>query len=226
MMENEMTVNEKLLLLAIRPGKGGISGMSSQDLDFTLLGATFLELTLSRNVDIKDKRIELISGKTSSPLYAYLLEKLAKSTRPRKISRWLSSVSISKRKVRAGIYDSLVQKREIKLEDRHFLFFNWKKPFLMPGNHVFYLIDKIKTTISQGPGFPEDIYLLALLEPARLLRRIYPERTMRKQARLKIKGFQSGNQVSQAMRQAIETAGAVRTSVIMSIAAAHASHTG
>jgi len=221
-MENELTVNEKLLLLAIRPEKGGISGLPSHTLDFVLLGATFLELDLSRNVNINEKRIELVSGKTNTPLHAYVLEKLAKSSRHRRISHWLSTISISKRKVRAGIYDSLVQKREIKLEERHFLFFKWKKPFLMPGNHVYNIIDKIKTIISQGPGFPEDVYLMTLLEPAQLLKRIYPDRAMRRQARLKIKG--AGNQSPEALRQAFETAGEVSVSVISSIAAAHAAH--
>lgn len=221
-MEQALTLTEKLLLLAVKPDKGGIFNNDSQSIDFTLTGAAWLELVLSKNAGIINKRIELISDKAGLPLHAFMLEKLVRSPRPRKLSHWLSSFIIPKRKVRALVYDSLILKKEIRLEDRHFLFFRWKKPFLAPGNHAVQLINQIKSHIIDGPGSPEELYLISLLEPARLLRRIYPDRQMRSKARQKIRGYLSGNQITGEVRQAIETASAVRTAVNAAIAAAHA----
>jgi hypothetical protein len=222
-MENGLSLTEKLLLLAIRPEKGGLSGWNIQEIDFTLVGAVLLELTLSRNVVIRDKRVEVIHDKSNSVLHSYVLERLSRSPRPRKIGHWMEPFSISKRRVRSALYESLVQKREIRLEDRKFLFFKWKKPFLGAGNHVYNLIDKIKSHIVQTPDNPEDLFLLALLEPAELWKRIYPERSMRKSARMKIKQFMEKNQSSETVRQALETIKVIKAALAARRAAAAAS---
>jgi hypothetical protein len=221
-MENGLTLCEKLLLLAVRPEKGGLTGISSQEIDFALVGAVLLELTLTRNVIIRDKRVEVLSDKSSSALHNYVLERLSHSSKPRKIRHWMEPFTISKKKVRAELYQSLVQKREIRLEDRHFLFFRWKKPFLSAGNHVYNLVDKVKNHILQAPENSEDIFLLAMLEPAELLKRIYPERSMRRSARMKIKHFFEKNQSSEIVLQAMETVNAVKAAISARRAAAAA----
>jgi len=223
-METDLTLSEKLLLLAIRPGKGGIMGLVSTSLDFTLLGAVILELALKQRVNIIDKRVEVISADYSTEAWKYLLEKMRGSSKPRKISHWMNHPTFSKRKLKMAIYHSLVIKKEIRLEDRHFLFIRWKKPFLHPAHHASQLIFKVKDIVSGGSDHPEDIYLLTLLEVTGLLRRIYTERAARYAARTKIKQFQMFNTSSESIRQAIETAKMVRSAIITSVAAAHASH--
>lgn len=85
-MENELTLGEKLLLLAVRPEKGGIMWTSNYSLDFCLIGATILELELSGNITITDKRVKVNREISSSSLYNYLLEKMGKSNRPGKLA--------------------------------------------------------------------------------------------------------------------------------------------
>jgi len=150
-MENDLTISEKLLLLAVRPEKGGLRGISSQALDFTLVGAALLEMTLARNIILKDKRVEVISEKSNSSLHRYILERLTRSSRSRKLRHWFEPFSISNRKVRSILYDLLIQKKEIRLENRRFLNFTWKKPYLGPGNHACNLVDKIKSLIIETP---------------------------------------------------------------------------
>ncbi len=145
------------------------------------------------------------------PSHAYLLEKMAGSPQPRRIQFWLSSLRISMRKVRSEVYQSLVQKREIRLEERRFLFFRWKKPFLNPGNHASQVVDKVKRLINQPPDVEEEVYFLILLEPASLLRRVYPERTMRRSARMKIRQFRENNGSSAAVQQVIGVSKAIQT---------------
>jgi hypothetical protein len=223
-MENDLTLSEKLLLLAIRPGKGGIMGLASQSLDFGLVGAVILELALDRRVNVTNKYVEILTAQYNNPAQGYLLEKMALSSRPRKITHWMNSMVVSKRKLKSAVYESLVQKKEVKLEDRHFLFFRWKKPFLSPVHHASQVIFKVKDLVIGGSDNPEDIYLLTLLEAAYLLRRIYPDCQSRRSVKKKIKQFETVHTNSETVKQAIENAKAVKASIAISIAASHARH--
>jgi hypothetical protein len=224
-MENNLTLAEKLLLLAVRPEKGGIMTFPSGTINYCLLGAGIFELFLTGNVVLRDRKLEVISRATGGGLNAFLLEKTEKSTRPRSVSYWLSRWGFSGRKMRSLVYQSLAEKGEIKLVERRFIFFKWKIPILLPKNHAYNIINSIKSLVVGGPGVPEEIYLLSLLEPAELLRRIYPERGLRKQARLKIKGFLNSGFASGALSEAAEIAWTVRRAVLSAIRASRAAHT-
>ncbi len=218
-MINNLSVSEKLLLLAVRPIKGGLTGMTWQTLDFALTGAALLEMTLTGNVSIRGKKVELLSAKSDSPLHAYLLAKLGRSSRPRRIRHWLEPIFVSKKKIKDEIYRSLVEKREIRLEYHRFLFIKWEKPFLSPGNHAYDLIDKIKNMVYQDTLDPKDVFLLALLEPAGLLKRIYPDRSLRKSARFRIRQFLEKNATSETVSEACEIANAVKDAIVSARAA-------
>ncbi len=224
-MENELTLAEKLLLLAVRPQKGGIMAFPSMTINYCLLGAGVYELILSGNMVLHDRKLEVISGQTSGAFHAFLLEKTKKSVRPRSVGYWLSRWSFSGRKMRSLVYHSLAAKDEIKMEERKFFFFKWKIPVLMPKNHVYNIINSVKSIVTRGPGVPEEIYLLSLLEPAELLKRIYPDRGLRKAARLKIKGFMNSGFASVSMSEAAVIAGTVRSAVLSAIRASRAAHT-
>ncbi|NLC14200.1 MAG: GPP34 family phosphoprotein, partial [Chloroflexi bacterium] len=201
-MENQLTLPEKLLLMAIRPEKGGISGTSSMAIDLVLTGAAIMEMLIAGNITMTDRRLEVTGENAGTSLNAYLLGKMVASQKPRKTEYWLNSFHISMKRIKGEVYQSLSQQREIRLEDRRFLFFKWQKPFLSPGNHVHQLVDRAKRLIIQPPGDPGEICFLLLLEPAQLLRRIYPERSMRKTAALKIKQFRMAETSPDMVRQA------------------------
>jgi hypothetical protein len=224
-MENELTLGEKLLLLAVRPNKGGIMWTSVQSIDFCLLGATILEMEQSGNVTISEKRVIVNRDISTSTLYNYFLEKMVNANRPRKIGHWMEAFVISKKRVRNELYQSLVQKREIKLEDRHFLFFTWKKPWLTPSNHTWNLINNIKNQVYQNSENLHDLYLAALLEPAELWRRIYPEWGKRRSAKQKIKQYLDKTYQSETMAHGIESVKAVRQAIQASVAARRAAAT-
>ena len=224
-MENEMTLGEKLLLLAIRPNKGGIMWVSSQSLDFCLIGATILEMELSGTISIIDKRVKVNREISSTPQFNYLLEKMVKANNPRKIGHWLDAFVISKKRVRNELYQSLIQKREIKLEDKSFLFFTWKKPWLTSSNHTWNLINSIKSHGYQNSDDLYDLYLSALLEPAELWGRIYPEWSMRRSAKQKVREYLKKSHPEEKIAHAAESVKAVRQAIQASVAARRAATT-
>lgn len=123
------------------------------------------------------------------------------------------------------MYQSLARKREIKLEDKRFLFFTWKKPWLTPSNHTWNLINKIKNHDYQNSDNPYDLYLSALLEPASLWSRIYPEWSMRRSAKQKIRQYLDKSHPTETITHAVESIKAVRRAIQESVAASHASAT-
>lgn len=190
-MENRFKLTEMVLLLAIRPQKGGITWMAGGALDLVMAGALFLEMEMAGALTIRDNRLEALSNNNTDPLHALLLGKLAPREKPRRISFWLSSLRLSPSKIKAGVLGTLVNAREIRLEERRFLFFRWKKPFLMPGHHVAQVIDLAKRTLTAFPREKEAVALLMLLDQAGLLSRVWPDRFTRRNARAKIKQFRS-----------------------------------
>lgn len=208
-MENQLALSEKILLLAVRREKGGIPAFLSA-IDLVVAGAAFLEMALAGNIRLIDGRAEIVQSQTMVPLHQYLLGRMALSGNPRKIDHWLTSYRMSMKRIKGEVYRSLVQKHEIRLEEQSFLFFRWNKPFLLPGNHVMQVIDRIKRVINQPSDSPEEIYLLLLTDSSGLLGRIYPEKTMRKSARNKIKQFRESNLSSEPVVQSLGVVKAVQ----------------
>ncbi|HPT31016.1 MAG TPA: GPP34 family phosphoprotein [Prolixibacteraceae bacterium] len=221
-MENNLTLSEKLLLLAIRPEKGGLFFGLSQTLEVCLTGALLLEMELTGHVSIREKRAEAIKMTSSYPLYAYILGKMEKSSRPRKIGYWLSPFILSPKKIKTELYRSLAEKRQIRLEDRRFLFFTWKKPFLLPSNSTWRMTDHLKNLMFQDPGNPEDLYLAALLEPAEMWKRVFSEWSKRREIRRKIRQFMDKPQTTELMQHAADAAIIVTKAVRTSISARRA----
>ena len=198
-MEKSLSLSEKLYLLAIHPQKGGIIFWASQKLDFALLGALFLEMFLDKKIEIEHKRIQVIDSKSVNPAHTYLLEKMAKATRPQKITGWMSKFRFSMKHIRRQIKATLVQKRLLRLEEKQFLFIRWKKPFLMDKLVTYKLQSEAENQIFQGPGSEESFVLLSLIKPAGLLRRVVPDKYKRKTARLKMKQFPETSRVSETV---------------------------
>jgi hypothetical protein len=221
-MENELTLAEKLLLLAVRPEKGGLMWVSSHSLDFTLIGATLLDMELSGHVLLTDKRVAVVKEISQNPLHAYFLEKMARSVRPRRIRYWMEPFAISGRRMRKELYQLLAQKNEIRLEDRRFLFFTWKKAFLTGSNHTWQLISHIKDNVYQFPDNPKDIYLLVIMETAELWRRIYPDWRKRISVRKTIRENLDKIQPSGELARTAETIKTIRNVIRSSVAASRA----
>lgn len=215
-----LTLSEKLLLLSIHPEKGGYYFSTAGARDYALAGALLIEMEEAGCLKFDGDRIVGQPVRTSSSLYDYLLGRILASSKPRKIGYWLSSAGISKAQARKSVLQSLVTKHEVKMVDRHFLFFSWKIPFLQTGNSVNRLSAGLRRIIYKVPDETEDILLLTLLEPAQLIRRVFPDRKQHRMVRDKIKLLQTGSQVPEAVRTAIRSAAAVTVAVSAGVAAA------
>lgn len=215
-MNQPLSLCEKILLLSVRPGKGGYFFATRRGLDFAVAGALILDLVLAGNLRFADGRLVVISVQADSPAGNYLMERLAKVPKPKTAGFWLKSILLSKRTIRKLVLRQLIASREVRLETRHFLFFSWSIVFLRSGNQTARIISEIRHILMRGNGTDQQISLISLLLPSRLLGRIYPERYERRQARKRIKENGEVNRSSLPLRNLLQVANSVASSVISS----------
>lgn len=225
-MEKSLSLSEKLYVLGIHPKKGGIISAAATSMNYVLTGAIILELYLNGNIVFENKRVTVKNGKADNELHRLLLEKLNKTEKPLKISRWLNKFSYSQKKIRKQLQKNLTRKGIIRLEEKSFLFFRWKKPVLTKKQVVYQLQDEIENQIFKGKADENEILLLSMLQPAGLMKRIFPDKQKRKKARQQLNKMMVENQVSDAVAEAIKAVQAVVVSVAATSAASAAATSG
>lgn len=225
-MEKLLSLSEKLYVLGIHPKKGGIIYTAATSMNYVLIGAFFLELYLNGNIVFENKRIIVKNGKSENELHGVLLKKLNTFKKPQKISRGLNKFSYSQKKIRKQLQKNLTRKGIIRLEEKSFLFFRWKKPVLTKKQMVYRLQGEIENQIFMGEADENEIMLLSMLEPAGLMKRIFPDKQKRKKARQLLKKMMVENQVSDAVTEAIKAVQAVAVSVAATSAASSAVTSG
>jgi hypothetical protein len=221
-MDQPLSLSQNIYVLGIHPKKGGIIPASYTAMDYVLIGSLFLELYLNKNILFEDKRIKILNPKSGNSLHRFLLEKMNRSKRPLKISRWINKLYFSMSFIKKEVQNQLVDKRVIRMEPKRFLIFKWHKPVLVKTQVVYSLIKEIESYIFGGPSAAEEIMLLSLLKPAGLLKRVFPEKERLKRAKRNLKRLMVENQVSSAVADAISASNAVAASLAATSAAASA----
>jgi hypothetical protein len=225
-MDKSLSLSEKLYVLGIHPEKGGIIYTAASSMNYVLPGAILLELFMHGNIVFDKKQITVKNGKAENELHHLLLEKLNRQKKPLKISRWLNKFSYSQKKIRKQLQANLTRKGIIRVEEKSFLFFRWKKPVLTKKQVVYHLQGEIENQIFKDEADENEILLLSMIQPAGLMKRIFPDKQKRKKARQHLKKMTVENQVSDAVAEAIKAVQAVAVSVAATSAASTAATSG
>lgn len=202
-MESSLTLPEKIYLLSIHPQKGGIIASVFNNLNYLVSGAVLLDLYVGNKIRFEGKKVVLIDKKYSDPLQKLSIEKIEKAVEPRNVSRWVYHFSWSYRSVKKLIIQSLVSKRLIRVEQKQFLFFRWKKIYLVDRMRVAKMVDEIENWIFRGADDESKRCLLSLLPQSGLFSRLFPRREKRKPAREQLKQMGVENVVSKSVVRAI-----------------------
>jgi hypothetical protein len=200
-------------MLGIHPKKGGIVSSAYSAMNYILISALLMELSLEKKIDFQNNKIVLKSEKSSSDVHQFLLKKFAKSKKQLKISTWMTKLNFSSKYIKGMIQKELVKKRVIKLAQKRFLFFRWKSPEILNYQLLYKTVTKIENQIFKGTENPEHLVLISFLKPAGLLKRLFPEFEKRKMAKHKINQVLHRNQLSVAVSNSIAASQAVMVSV-------------
>lgn len=218
-MTENIPLSQKLYLLGIHPKKSGIISGSYTAMDYILVGSLFMELYKKGNIIFEEKRIIVKNYKSDIPIHAFMLDKLSSSKKPLKISRWINKFYYSLKHIRRDVRNELVKKRMIVMQQKRFLFFRWKSPKISNKQIVYHLLREIENHVFGNQASEDDLILLSFIQPAGLLKRIFPDKAKRKRAKHKLKQMMLDNEVSGAVADAISAAQAVAASVAATSAA-------
>jgi hypothetical protein len=218
-MEKSIPLSQKLYLLGIHPQKGGTISASYGSMDYILIGSLLMELYQNKNIRFEKKRVLVAQKRSENELHQFLLDKITKTPKTLKISRWINKLYFSRKYIRKEVQKNLYRNRYISMKDKKFLFFSWEVPVLLNKQAVYGLLSEIETAIFKGTESEDELILLSFLIPAGLLKRIFPDKEKRKQAKIRIKKIATENQVSDAVAHAIAASQAVAASVAATAAA-------
>jgi len=218
-MEESIPLSQKLYLLGIHPQKGGIIAASYSAMDYVLVGSLLLELYQNKNIKFDQNKIVVTQNRSENELHQFLLDKISKVPKSLKISRWINKLHFSRKYIRKEVQKNLYRKRYIRMKDKKFLFFHWEVPVIMNKQAVYRLLSDIESAIFKGTESEDELILLSFLTSAGVLKRIFPDKQKRKQARARIKKIAAENQVSGAVANAIAASQAVAASVAATAAA-------
>ncbi|SEU01635.1 Golgi phosphoprotein 3 (GPP34) [Draconibacterium orientale] len=223
-MDQPIPLAQKIYFLGIHPEKGGIRSGAASAMHFVVIGTLLMDLYLQKKIKFEGKRVIVLSTKSDNELHRFVLDKMSRAKSPKKISTWISKLNYSQKYIRSEVQKGLVAKRLIRLEEKQFLFFKWKKPVVLNKQVMYRMIAEIDKQIFKGTTAEEELIFLSFLEPAAMLRLVYQDRRKRKQARARLKQMSINNRVSGAVADAIAASQAIAASVAASAAASAATN--
>lgn len=221
-MNQQIPLAQKIYFLGIHPEKGGIRTGANSAINFVVIGTLLMDLYLQKKVKFEEKRVVVLSTKSDNELHRFVLGKMSQAKSPKKIGTWISKLNYSQKYIRNEVQKALVKRRLIRLEDKQFLFFKWKKPIVVNKQVMHKMLSEIDNQIFKGTTAEDELIFLSFLEPASILRMIYQDRKKRKQAKQRLKEMMVTNRVSGAVADAIAASQAIAASVAASAAASAA----
>ena len=187
----ELNTIEKFLLIAHHPEKGRFKIPHIQ-FKYGLAGAILLELSLRKNIVLKDTRIEVNQQSDSNDTEYQVFNKITKtmllSRRLHKPIYWIRKYGRSPRKLKWEFLIGLEKKRLIRIKELKFLWIPFRRSYLIESTSRQKLIYNLREVlIYKKPKTEADIAILGLVESCKMHRIMEPDRSKRKIIRQEIK---------------------------------------
>ena len=206
-MEKPLTLAEKIYLLAIHPLKGGIVMSAGSGINYVVAGALLLDLQRTGAISVDEKKFMVRTQYPDLSVLRYVLSRVKDPAKPQRIASFIRRLAFSSREMIGNIRRMLIDKGIIRMKERQFLYLiRWKVPELVKGNVVDDLISEIERQVLSRERTQETDLLLSLILPANILRRIFPDREKRENARPILKEITRNNTVARTVEQVIRAA--------------------
>ncbi|MCF8372378.1 MAG: GPP34 family phosphoprotein [Bacteroidales bacterium] len=217
----ELTLSEKILLIALDDEKGHLVNLGS-NMQFGLAGAILMELAAQKKIDVREKTVHLTQpGPVSNSILNEAISLIRQSSKPRKLNYWIMKFSNRATKWKKMILKSLVYKHILVEKEKRFLgIIPYKRyPMVNPSyeNEVKNRIRKI--TMQGSVANEEELMLIGLVHTCDLSSEIFQDKSERKIAKKKMKELSAHNPYSKVID---ETQAAITAAIVVSIAASTA----
>jgi hypothetical protein len=220
------SVAENFIILAINPEKGRVT-IDSTHFRYSLTGAILLDYMNDEELRVEDKRVVPSLRINDDAIHMMFAGKIMKSSRNRKISYWISRLTLKSRFILSEMTKSLEKQRVIRIEHKKFL-------GLIPYKRYWFLNNSIRTDLIESlrgillydkkPG-KKELMLISILQAARAHSILSKERgetkTLRQKCTQMFKNDQLSAEISQTFR---EVQKAIESAITAAIIASHAGH--
>ncbi len=203
----KLSTVENFLLFAHHPNKGRFV-VSEMNINYGIIGAILLEMSLEDKVIIENDNLILKSSK-----------------KPRKIKYWITKLSSKSRKYKWIILNELSGKNFMRIENKTFLgFIRYKRSYLIDNRTRDNLIQQLRNNILfQQELSNENVVLLGLIEACKMHNIIASNKDELKAIRKKLKQIIKESPIADSVDKTIkQVQGAILGAIIASTAASSA----
>jgi len=211
-----LTLPEQLLLLALHDQKGTILSSASVSINYGLAGAVLTELALREKVEIRDKKLVILSRSlTGDDILDAALDQIMNSAKERKADHWVNKLAGSKLKLRQLLLERLVKQGILKMEEHKILwvFDNPHYPMKDASDEKGVREQLRRLVLWREEAEAQTVALMGLVNACGLTGEIFT-RAEKKEAKQRIKEIMKSDPVAKAVA---DTVAGVQAAVIASV---------
>jgi len=224
----ELSIAEKFLLIAHHSRKGRFL-TSEPQLNFGLVGAFLLEMSINNQLHIENNRVFMDkSAVPENPTSLEIYDLIKGSGKNRTIRLWLKRLSRKANRYRWEVLENLKEKRLMRIERRKFLgIIPYRKSYVTDSRTRDQLLKELKKQIlsrhRDTAPTNDDMAVLGLIEACKLHRTLTRDRAELKKLRKALKELIKESPIAGTVQQTIrQVQAAVIGAVVASPAAAGA----
>lgn len=213
-------VTTQFVILSVHPDNGRIV-ISNMEFKYSLIGAVLMDFLDNGEVTISNRRLIPSFRRNGDPTHDMFAERIEGYNKPRRISRWVDSLSGKGWGVFRETINSLISKGIIRHEKRYFLkIFPYNRFFHTDGRTRERIIDEIRDVLlhDKTPTRKQTM-LIGLINASGSHNILVKEKGERWMLRSRCKEFMKRDIMSSEIDLAIRE---IQTEVIASISAANA----
>ena len=223
-MTMEFTVTAQFIILSLHPDKGRIM-IDNIHFRYSLIGAVMMDFLDNGEISLSKNRLVPSFRKNGDPIHDMFAEKIERSSKPRRVSRWVSSFSRKSRFIFKETVTSLINKGIIRHERRLFLnIFPYNRYFLLDRSLRTGFIDEIRNILLYNKAATrKHSMLIGLIKASRSSQLLAKEKNERRILRRKCNEFIQNDAMSSEIDKAIRE---VQAAIVASVTAASVASAG
>lgn len=206
--EQEITLPEALLLLALDDERGDVHSAASSVYQYALAGGICGELLLRGLIELDGSTKALVqpqhAGATGQPLLDEALEQIRAAGRRKRLQRWVAKF-VKLRDLRDRVAERLCARGVLESrEGRYLWLFPWRRFPMVDPRAEYAILDRLRAAIYDGATVDDrTLMLLGLARGANLLSIRFPDKDLRARKRA-LDTLLEGSDVANATREAIQ----------------------